>query len=37
MTSQQTAHPMPAGPTKDMAWVPGGRFLMGSDDHWADG
>jgi sulfatase modifying factor 1 len=24
MSSKQTTHPMPAGPTKDMVWVPGG-------------
>src|SRR3954463_13773565 len=32
---QAMAPPGPA-PDKDMVWIPGGTFLMGSNDHYAD-
>jgi sulfatase modifying factor 1 len=33
--SQAMAPPGPA-PDKDMVWIPGGTFLMGSNNHYAD-
>ena len=37
MTSGQTDHALPAaGSAKEMAWIPGGTFLMGSDDHYPE-
>lgn len=34
----RTAHPAAPGPApaKDMVWVPGGEFRMGSDDHYPE-
>jgi len=34
-TTQDTAAPVPAG-TSDMVWIPGGTFLMGSNDHYPE-
>ena len=37
MTSGQTDHVLPAaGSAKEMAWIPGGTFLMGSDHHYPE-
>jgi formylglycine-generating enzyme len=37
MTSGQTDHALPAaGPAKEMVWVPGRTFLMGSDHHYPE-
>jgi formylglycine-generating enzyme required for sulfatase activity len=37
VTSEQTAHAMPAAVSaKEMAWIPGGSFAMGSDDHYPE-
>jgi formylglycine-generating enzyme len=37
MTSGQTDHALPAaGPAKEMARIPGGTFLMGSDHHYPE-
>jgi formylglycine-generating enzyme required for sulfatase activity len=31
-----TQHPAPSTSTKDMVWIPGGVFRMGSDDHYPE-
>jgi sulfatase modifying factor 1 len=37
VTSGQTDHALPAaGSAKEMAWIPGGAFLMGSDQHYPE-
>ena len=37
MTSGQTDHALPtAGAVEEMAWIPGGIFMMGSDHHYPE-
>ena len=37
MTSGQTDHALPtAGAVEQMAWIPGGTFMMGSDHHYPE-
>jgi len=37
VTSGQTDHALPmSGSAKEMAWIPGGTFMMGSDDHYPE-
>ena len=36
MTAEATVEGSGAPPAKDMAWIPGGSFLMGSDDHYVE-
>lgn len=35
-SSSQTIAPPGRPPAKDMVWIPGGTFLMGSDDHYEE-
>jgi formylglycine-generating enzyme len=35
-SSPETAPDVSPDRRKDMAWIPGGTFLMGSDDHYPD-
>jgi formylglycine-generating enzyme len=35
-SSPETAPDVSPDRRKDMVWIPGGTFLMGSDDHYPD-
>lgn len=37
MTSGRTDHELrTGGSAKEMAWIPGGTFMMGSDHHYSE-